>query len=347
MRKRLVSGLFGVPALLVCVIAVAAASPATGQSNGSDGYENSRYKRAEWRFVEHRPGVSTATTFKVDYVNPDDPNAKPPSVQSVVETLAQGAEWDTSVPAQCTAGDAQLIAEGESACPPGSRVGGGYIRIDTGFSEPNRFYDVDVVFFNNENQLIFFNTVRQTGTRVVARAPIEDNKLTSTSPPLPGTPPDGGAIDFVDTRLEEISKKVGGETRGYITTPPTCPSTGTWNNHLRFTFRDGLTQEVDSPSACRRSGGGKPRGRCAAVWQGSGESDRHFGSTGGDRLTGFGASDRLRGRRGDDCLEGDGGADVLRGGAGADRLNGGSGTDLCRGGRGRDRFSNCETVKHR
>src|SRR3954462_8998386 len=90
-------------------------------------------------FVEHRPGLPSALAFDVDYVNPSDPHGKPPAVRSVFETLAQDARFDTSVPARCDASDAQLMAAGASACPPGSKVGTGYLRIDTGFPEPTRF----------------------------------------------------------------------------------------------------------------------------------------------------------------------------------------------------------------
>src|SRR3954454_2000046 len=157
-------------------------------------------------FVEHRPGLPSGLAFDVDYVNPSDPGGKPPAVRTVFETLAQDARFDTTVPARCGASDAQLMAQGESACSPGSKVGTAYIRIDTGFPEPNRFFDVDVTFLNNTDQLIFLSTERSTGGRVVARAAIQGGRLTSMAPPLPGTPPDGGALDVVHTRLAAISR---------------------------------------------------------------------------------------------------------------------------------------------
>jgi hypothetical protein len=167
-----------------------------------------------------------------------------------VETLPEGARFDTTVPAQCPATDAQLVAMGESACPPGSKVGSGFIRIDTGFPGPNRFVAVDVAFLNNADQLIFLNTTRDSGARVVNRSTIQGGRLTSSAPPLPGTPPDGGAIDVVQTRLESISREVGGVRRGYITTPTVCPSQGAWTTALSFTYADGVTQTVGSPSPC-------------------------------------------------------------------------------------------------
>ncbi len=141
-------------------------------SGGAAAAQTGQRQSASATFAEQRPGVPTALSLSIDYVNPDDPNAKPPAVRTVVETLAQGARFDTAVPEQCAATDAELISLGENACPPGSKVGTGFIRIDTGFPEPNRFIEVDVVFLNNADELIFLTTDRDSGTRVVARARI-------------------------------------------------------------------------------------------------------------------------------------------------------------------------------
>ena len=238
--------------------------------------ETGSRQSAKMAFVEQRPGVPSALTFDVDYVNPSDPGGKPPAVRTVFETLAADARFDTTVPTPCEASDAELMALGEGACPPGSKVGTGYLRIDTGFPEPNRFFDVDVTFLNNTDQLIFLSTERKTGARVVSRAAIQGNHLTSMAPPLPGTPPDGGALDAVHTRFDAISREVGGARRGYVTTPSVCPRGGTWTNTVAFTYSDGVTQTVQSQSPCTRLGArrgkgprihlrGVPRQRCAST----------------------------------------------------------------------------------
>ena len=201
-------------------------------------------------FVEQRPGMPSALSFNVDYVNPENPSDKPPAVRTVVETLAAGARFDTDVPQQCRSSDAELMLAGAGACPPGSRVGTGYIRIDTGFPDPNRFIEADVTFLNNAGQVIFLSTDRQTGARVVSRATIEGGRLTSTAPPLPGTPPDGGALDVVRTRLDAITREIGGTRRAYIATPPDCPAGGEWANTVSFTYADGIRQTVVSRSPC-------------------------------------------------------------------------------------------------
>jgi hypothetical protein len=229
---------------------------------------------AKVRFVQERPGTPSALTFDVDYVNPGDPQGKPPAVRTVVETLAPDAHLDTAVPARCEATDGQLMALGESACPPGSKVGTGSLRIDTGFPGPKRFVEEGVTFLNNTDQLIFLTTNRDSGARVISRAAIHGGRLTSNAPPLPGTPPDGGAIDVVHTRFKAISRQIGAKRRAYVSTPSACPASGAWTNRLSFTYADGVTQTVASRSPCTATAGpdnraphirlrGMPRKRCA------------------------------------------------------------------------------------
>ena len=38
--------------------------------------------------------------------------------------------------------------------------------------------------------------------------------------------------------------------RGYVTTPPICPASGTWTSTIVFTYRDGVSQTASSPSSC-------------------------------------------------------------------------------------------------
>jgi hypothetical protein len=288
-------------------------------------------------FIETRPGVPSAVTFDVDYVNPDDPSGKPPAVRTVVETLAGDARFDTAVPALCEATDAELMATGAGACPPRSKVGSGYIRIDTGVPGPGRFIEVDVTFLNNANQLIFLTTNRANGTRVVARGAIQGGRLTSNAPTLPGTPPDGAALDVVRSRLDEVSRDIGGVRRGYITTPSACPPSREWTSTVSFTYSDGVTQSVATPSPCVPSRlGGSPAGLCRRSIDGTRRADRLVGSAASERIRGFGGDDYLYGKGGRDCLFGGRGRDRLRGGSGADRLVGGPGRDVVSGGSGRD-----------
>jgi hypothetical protein len=326
MERRVLASV--IPGLAVCVLLVMSSVDAASAQTGSR-------QTATFTLAEQRPGASTALSFSVDYVNPADRAAKPPAVRRVVETLARGARFDTSVPAQCLATDAELMLLGEDACPPGSKVGAGFIRIDTGFPGPNRAIEADIVFLNRTGQLIFVNTDRATGARVVARGTIEGGRLTTNAPPLPGTPPDGGAIDVVRTRLESISRLVGGVRRGYITTPASCPPSRSWTNTVSFTYADGVTQTVASRSPCLGSAPAPPR-PCGSTIDGTRRNDRLIGSRASERIRGFGGNDYLAGRGRRDCLSGGQGRDGLYGGAGPDRLTGGPGRDVIAGGTGRD-----------
>jgi hypothetical protein len=234
--------------LLVAILFCTAAVPASAGSQGGSR------QSAELRFVEHQPGVPSALTLSIDYVNPDDASAKPRAVRRVVEELAAGAGIDTSIPEQCTATDAELTLMGPEACPPGSRVGDGSIRIDSGFPGPGRFIDADVVFLNNADELIFVSTERDSGARVVTRSTIRGRRIINNAPPLPGSPPDGGAIDEVEVELDEIARNVRGARHGYITTPGACPSNEAWTNAVSFTYADGVSQTVETQSPCSLRG---------------------------------------------------------------------------------------------
>jgi hypothetical protein len=271
------------------------------------------------------PGASSGWTFEVDYVNPIDPEGKPPAVRRVVTQLAPGAGFDTSVPARCAASDAELMAQGVAACPADSKVGEGYIRIDTGLAEPGRFIEADVTFLNAATEVIFLSTERQSGSRVVTRSTIEGGRTISMAPLLPGTPPDGAAIDIARVHLVAVSRKVDGEVRSYVSTPPGCPASGVWANSIEFTYADGASQTVDSPSPCSVAAG-----HCENVIAGSSAGEELVGSTGSDSIAAGGGDDLARGRPGDDCLTGGAGRDVIRGGAGGDVLAGGSGGDRVR-----------------
>jgi hypothetical protein len=214
------------------------------------------YQTSEYTLDQKRPERPTAEHFKFDYVNPEDPDAKPPAVKRVVTILPKGAKYDASVPGSCTADDASLMAQGAAACPEDSRVGGGVITVDSGVPGPGRIVTADTEFFNNaedpEGEFIYLNTIRDTGARTVVRADVTERTTVTTAPMLPGTPPDGGAIDTVDVVVQRVVRTVDGERRAYITTPPTCPRKRTWRARVRFEYGDDYSQTVATANPCKR-----------------------------------------------------------------------------------------------
>lgn len=203
-------------------------------------------------FTTKLPGTSTGRDFAVDFVNPEDPEAKPPAIEHVFLELHPGAHFDTSAIAQCRASDAELIAIGAEACPEASRVGENVVVVDTGFPGDARFVTTDFVFFNNRDELILLGTIRDGGARVVLRGKIRDNTFEIDIPFLPGTPPDGGADKSERATFYERSSVEDGSERNYLTTPPRCPKSGYWTNRVTYTYRDGIKQTSESRSPCRR-----------------------------------------------------------------------------------------------
>jgi hypothetical protein len=231
------------------VVFGALAVPVATSLGGTDGSRQA----ARYSLSQHQPGKSTGERFVVDYVNPDDSTGKPPAVRRVVTVLPLKSRYDTSVPGLCTATDAELMVEGAAACPRDSRIGGGVVTVDTGFPGPGRFVEAEIEFFNNTDELIFLNTVRDSDARTVIRSELRGRKrITVVDPPLPGSPPDGGAIDTVDVSIGAISRIRDGERRNYIKTPPHCPPRGFWITATRFVYADGVGQTVKNRVRCER-----------------------------------------------------------------------------------------------
>ena len=69
---------------------------------------------------------------------------------------------------------------------------------------------------------------------------------------LPGTPPDGGAIDTVDVEVLRVARTIDGERRAYITTPPTCTKSRIWRARVRFIYGDDYSQTVATSNPCKR-----------------------------------------------------------------------------------------------
>lgn len=194
-------------------------------------------------FTERTPGSSTGLDLRIDYLNPADPAAKPPAVRVVALTVARGSRIDTTAVPACAATDAELMLFGPSVCAD-SAVGSGELILDTGLPQPARFLDNEIALLNAPGELIFLFRQKLLGARLATHAPISGRTITSRAPALPGTPPDGAAVDTVSETLEGSA--------AYITTPRRCPRRRFWVNKWVFTYDDGATQTVRSHSACRR-----------------------------------------------------------------------------------------------
>jgi hypothetical protein len=240
-------------AATIALVSLAAGVVGGGSVAAEADYTVSR-QTASYTLSAHGLGHSTAETFRFDYVNPDDPSSKPLAVSRVVTVLPRGAHYNPSVPESCTASDAELMSLGAAACPPGSAIGGGVVTVDTGLPGPARTVTADVEFFNNATdpagEFIYLNTVRGTGARTVIRADVTRRRTITEPGMLPGTPPDGGAIDTVDITVDAVRRQVDGKVHRYIRTPPRCPPRGSWPTRVLFTYPDDVTQKVRDRTPC-------------------------------------------------------------------------------------------------
>jgi hypothetical protein len=226
----------------------------------SPGGSDEPRQTAKLTLNKKKANKATGLALRIDYVNPDDPEAKPPAVRKVVTRLAPGAHYDVSVPDPCPASDTELMVSGEGACPPGSKVGEGVVTVDTGVPGPGRFIVADIDFLLNGHELIYVNTVRGSGARTIIRAKASEREVTTDVSMLPGTPPDGAAIDTAHVEFRRLVEGLGAQRRAFIRTPGRCPRrTQQWMNSVTFTYADGATQSVPSASPCkpkRRKGNG-------------------------------------------------------------------------------------------
>ena len=208
-------------------------------------------------FSTRTPGSAAGRTFTADFFDAGDPQAKPPPVSHVHVLLPEGARFNTDAVPQCTATDAQIVAQGPSACEDGSQVGDGVIVVDTGAPEPDRMLTSDFTFLNARDSLILVAQERKNGARIVVRGTIGERTFDLDVPPLPGTPPEGGA-----NRNERIFiDPATGPGGAFLTTPPTCPADGAWVMQTTWTFRgaDPVTRESRSPCDPAKPGAAQQR----------------------------------------------------------------------------------------
>ena len=228
--------------------ALLAAAAITVASDAAAAEPTARVEYSD-AFTTRTPGAPSGRVFHDEFFDARDASAKPPPVQHIHVQLPPGGRFNWRAVPLCTASDAELMAEGESACPAGSRVGAEVYSFDTGADGPNRIVTSDITFLNNKDELIILTRERQSGTRVATRGKLGRDTFDFDLPPLPGTPPDGGADKREDAKYP-IS--VGPTGEAWLTTPPTCPSTGKWTFRVDSTFRNGekITKTSDSP--CHR-----------------------------------------------------------------------------------------------
>lgn len=202
-------------------------------------------------FTTTEPGAATGGRLDVQIRHPSNPDAKPPALAQIVIDHPEGTRFDLSVPETCTATDAQLVEQGAAACPPGSKVADGALRTDNGSpGGPPRYTDNTLTtFVSGPEELVTVAESKEPPTRVVSRSPVQGGRVTLSYPPVP-VPGEEPFLAY--TRLQLTGLGVVRDGRAYLRTPEACPQSGAWSGTMTFTYRDGVTQRVETRSPCRR-----------------------------------------------------------------------------------------------
>ena len=198
-----------------------------------------------------RPGASGALGYAARFHAAGDPSGDPPALRHLVIELPPGTRIDTSVLPRCTATDEEIELRGESACPPGARIGSGEATARIlGFGTQT----FETVIYNAEDDML---ELIKSGDRVMSVVHTYV-RGTTLDGPVPtclngGNPPDGCPFDQVtllSNYLEVNAATVGG--RNYGTTPPKCPKSKRWRTPVTFYFGDGSVERATTQQRCSR-----------------------------------------------------------------------------------------------
>jgi hypothetical protein len=205
--------------------------------------------RADYKqmFSTPRPGASAGIDTQILYKNPSDPAAKPVPVREEVFTFPRGTRFDNSVVPDCSASEMELELQGESACPPESRSGGGEGTFMTGFpGDGERVLEVDA-FDQGSGNLILAG--EKGGVRLATKATRKGRVVTVEVPRSPGGPPEG---ESAIRKVHNVFAAFSAGKRAYVRTPRVCPKRRVWRFKARLTFSDGVAETDRYAMPCRR-----------------------------------------------------------------------------------------------
>jgi hypothetical protein len=199
------------------------------------------------RYTTTQPNAPTGFRFTGTYHAANDPGGDPPYMRSMTFHPPTGFRYDTSVPERCTASDLELQLRGPSACPEGSRLGGGTARGK--FMGQETTLDVEV--FNNQGEQVML--IRTPFVVTVSRGRFQDDgSVRYASPtcyPALVTCPTDNALQLGSSVSSPPYTRDG---RSYATTPPKCPKSGHWPVPVDFAWADGSGETVVTKQPCTR-----------------------------------------------------------------------------------------------
>ncbi len=231
-------------AIRAAVVSAAVLALLPGHALGKAG-KGSR-ETVDMTFSTVHPGSPAGFAYSASFRDPANPNGTPPPLRRLVITSPHGAVIDTSALPRCTATDAQLKQQGESACPANTRIGAGTADVKPVLF-PAQHYTTTI--FNGDRQQVELLRASPPTPSVVVRGYIRGDDLDS---PLPtcisgGSPPDGCPSDQASLlRNQLVIPKRG----GYFTTPSTCPSSRAWRSRVKLYYGDGVLETVTTTQPC-------------------------------------------------------------------------------------------------
>ncbi len=215
----------------------------------------------ETQLDSRQPNTPTGGGYDARYHAANDPDGDPPYMDRMIFYEPAGLRRDTSVPEQCTASDVELALRGRDACPARSQIGHG---DSTTRFMGDQSTDVELDMFNNANEQIIL--ARSPLVTTIARGRIHpDGSIEFASPTcypaVPGVTCPVDSVLQIRTHMDNpLYRDAAG--RSYLTTPPKCPKSGSWQTTIMFWWADGTEDTVVSRQACaRRTAKSKRRAR--------------------------------------------------------------------------------------
>ena len=194
-----------------------------------------------------RPNHATAIHLTILYKG-KDPKGKPSPIKRIVLRAPKGTRFDMKALPRCTATDQELMAFGDAACPPASRLGGGTLSAMTGFPGPASTVVTNVTVYNTPTGNVEVVKEASSGKPVATdRFRVRGRTWTANPPDTPGGPPDG------KTAVRRVDFTYAPKARWAIT-PRRCPKPRRWRSIGAFTYADGVTAHVPDSTPCRRGG---------------------------------------------------------------------------------------------
>jgi len=256
MRKLAVVALAGVLTLALAAIAVAA--------TGTSGTTQQNYDQT---FSAKKPKKSTGTSFSTSSTDPSNPrNKQPKRVTNFDITFPAGTKINNKAAPQCKATEEDFAAaqNPDSACPKGSKLGGGDVAARTPFNGVADFTG-QVYAYNANKGLLLFVNVQSANQTLLLKPKFRGRKLLTTVPQtcIPPNRPDQGCrpggqgqpqeaiLTSFSLQTKPKAKGKGKKKKVLIQTPAKCAKGG-WKFEANIKYADTTSVKIPATSSCKK-----------------------------------------------------------------------------------------------